>query len=95
MSLTSPASLERHCVHGMAQHVVRTSVIDTDMAWVGPMMQVALDDGSLAFSPVTNIPHSEPTEQYEYVQLRTASATVRNPAIRSFHRSSPCLRSGR
>ena len=40
--------------------------------------QVALDDGSLAFSPVNNIAHSEPNGRHQYMQLRTASAMVRH-----------------
>jgi hypothetical protein len=43
---------------------------------VGDAVQVALNDGSLAFSAVTNIPHSELRGRHLYVQLRTASATL-------------------
>ena len=39
--------------------------------------QVASDDGSLAFSPITYIPHFSLSGRHEFVQLRTASATVR------------------
>ena len=39
-------------------------------------LQVALDDGTLAFSRISTVAYSELTGRHEFVQLRTASAKV-------------------